>query len=226
MRYLVIPAHPDDGEFLCAGTVAKLTREGNEVFYCDITSGQKGIHASPKNAGAIREKEQLGAAKVLGVKKVIFLREMDGEVENTPKLRKKLVKVIREIKPDVIITFDPAHNYNNFFRLHPDHRRTAETVFDVLYPASGSGSYYPDLIKQGFKPHTIKEAWFFGTDNPTEFVDITKTIDKKLEALEQHKSQIEDLKQMKDRVIKWSSETGKKAKMKYAEGFRKVQLWR
>ncbi len=225
MRYLVIPPHPDDAEFVFGGTVAKLTGEGSEVFYCDITSGQRGINTSPKKAGEIREKEQLNAAKILGVKKVIFLREMDGEVENTPELRKKIVKVIREIKPDVVITFDPAHKYDNYARLHPDHRRTAETVFDTLYPAVGSGSYYPDLIKKGFKPHSVKEAWFFGSDNPTDYVDITKTIETKLQALREHKSQVKE-HEFEKRTRFWAEETGKKANMKYAEAFRKVQLWR
>ncbi|MBI2545124.1 MAG: PIG-L family deacetylase [Candidatus Aenigmarchaeota archaeon] len=226
MRYLVIPAHPDDGEFLCGGTVAKLAKEGNVVYYCNITSGQRGISGkSIKESAKIREAEQLNASKVLGVREVIFLGFMDGEVENTPKLRKKIVEVIRLVKPDVVMTFDPAHKYDNYARLHPDHRRTAETVFDVLYPAVGNDSYYPELIKKGFKPHTVKEAWFFGSDNPTDYIDITKTIKTKLQALREHKSQVKE-HEFEKRVMHWAGETGKKAKVKYAESFRKLKLWR
>ncbi len=226
MRVLAFSAHPDDLDFGCSGTVAKWTKEGREVYYCILTDGSKGklTKISDPKIIEIREKEQKNAAKVIGAKDVVFLREKDGELENTKELRKNLVKVIRKIKPDVVMCFDPANrSFDNFYRFHRDHRISGEVVFDAVYPDAGSDAFFPELTKE-YPPHKIKEAWFYATNNPNVFVDISETIDKKLEALKQHKSQITDFKDIEQRIKSWARKFGKKAKMKYAEGFRKVEL--
>ena len=226
MRVLVFSAHPDDLDFGCSGTVAKWTKEGREVHYCILTDGSKGKHIkiSDHELVRIREKEQKNAANVVGVKDIIFLREKDGELENTKELRKKLVKVIRTIRPDIVMCFDPANrSFDNFYRFHRDHRISSEIVFDAIYPAAGSEAFFPELTKK-YPPHKIKEAWFYATNNPNVFVDISKTIDKKIEALKQHKSQIKDFNEVEGRIKSWARKFGKRAKVKYAEGFRKVEL--
>ena len=182
--YLIFAAHPDDLDFTCAGTAAKMAGEGNRVVYCIITNGEKGIHkvGLPKaKMVAEREREQREASKVVGAERVIFLREKDGELENTKNLRRKLVRVIREIRPDVVLSFDPANVFfDSFPRYHRDHRMAAESVFDALYPAAGSKAFFPEIK---LKPHTIKEAWFYGTPRPNLWINISKTMDKKLKAL-------------------------------------------
>lgn len=223
--FLVFSAHPDDLDFACSGTVAKLRKEGNKVVYCIISNGEKGTHklkVSKKEIIRIREKEQKRSAKILGVKKVIFLNEKDGEVENTKALRRKLVRVIREIKPDIVLSSDPAvFAFDNFYRYHRDHRKAAEAVFDSLYPASGSEAFFPDLKK---KPHTIKEAWFFATDQPNFWIDISATIDKKIKALLSHQSQMTDQGKLKNMILSWAQAKGRRKKMRYAETFRKLKL--
>ncbi len=148
-RFLAIAAHPDDLDFTCAGTTAKLVKEGKEVFYLIISDGSKGSHKvklSPKNLAKIRQAEQKRAAKVLGVKNVFFLGLRDGDIENTKFLRKKIVQIIRKVKPEIILSFDPAsHSFDNPHRFHRDHRQTAEAVFDAIYPAAGSESVFPEL---------------------------------------------------------------------------------
>jgi len=225
-KILVFSAHPDDLDFGCSATVAKMTREGKEAVYCILTNGEKGIHKVKASRGkmtAMREKEQQEAAKVVGVNEVLFLRETDGDLENTKALRKKIVKVIRQVKPDVVFCFDPANlAFDSFGRFHRDHRVGAEAVFDAIYPATGSDAFFPELAKAGFSPHQILGAWFFGPDKPNVWIDITKTIDTKLEALRRHEGQIKDMKQMEKWIRKRARDAGRKKKMKYAEAFREL----
>src|SRR3990167_8253843 len=213
-KVLVFSPHPDDLDFSCSGAVAKWTKEGQEVYYCIISGGCKGNHktkVSEIELRRIRETEQKKAAEVVGAKKVIFLREKDGELENTKELRKKLVKVIREVKPDIVLSFDPANmNFDNFYRAHRDHRLGAEAVFDAIYPAANSEAFFPEIAKK-YPPHQIKELWFFASDQPNVYVDISQTIDKKTEALKQHQSQIKDFETTRELVRGWAKEMGKKS---------------
>lgn len=177
------------------------------------------------------KKEEEAAAKVLGAKKVHFLNEVDGEVENTKSLRKKIVKAVRRIKPDIILSFDPSSlQFESVYRSHRDHRMAAEAAFDALYPALGNSSFFPELIKQGFPPHKAKEVWFFATPRPDKFVDISKTMHLKIKALQCHKSQIADMREMERRVKERmllegiSANKARQGKMKYAEVFRVIAL--
>ena len=228
-KFLVISPHPDDLDFGCAGTIAKLTKEGNTVEELIVSDGSKGNHVvgfDGKKLAAIRKKEEEAAAKVLGAKKVHFLNEVDGEVENTKSLRKKIVKAVRRIKPDIILSFDPSSlQFESVYRSHRDHRMAAEAAFDALYPALGNSSFFPELVQQGFAPHKAKEIWFFATPRPNKFVDISKTMDLKIKALQCHKSQIADMKAMESRIKERArKEAKKKQKMKYVEVFRVIEL--
>ncbi|OGZ24906.1 MAG: hypothetical protein A2896_02140 [Candidatus Nealsonbacteria bacterium RIFCSPLOWO2_01_FULL_43_32] len=224
-KFLVFSAHPDDADFGCSGTVAQLVKEGNEVVYCIVSNGEKGTHKVKVSRQAIislREKEQRAAAGILGVKKVVFLNEKDGEVENTKALRKKIVKVIRQCRPDVVLSFDPVNLvFDNFRRYHRDHRQAAEAVFDAIFPAAGSDAFFKELK---IKPHTIKEAWFFASHSPNLWIDISKTINKKIEALLAHASQISSEKELRKKISGWAKETGQEKHLKYAEKFRKLEL--
>lgn len=223
-KFLIFSPHPDDSDFGCGGTAAKLAEEGKDVVLCVVTDGSKGVHysgLSTREIVPIREKEQKASARVLGIKKVVFLRAKDGEFENTRDLRKKIVKVIRHERPDVVLSLDPGNKtFDSFYRFHRDHRIVAETVFDAVYPEAGCDVFFPDLVRQGYKPHTIKQMWLMGTNNPDMFMDISSTLDKKIEALQQHKSQIPNMKSLAARIRERAKETGKKKKTKYAEEFR------
>ena len=174
-KVLVIAAHPDDVDFGCNGTMA-LWSEDKEIYYVICTSGDKGDDTgkSKKEIIETREKEQRDAAKVIGVKDVIFLREPDGELENTKELRAKFVEVIRKMKPDVLFTFDPANNkFDSVFKYHPDHRAIAIGVYDSIYPAIGNEHFFPELMKNGLKPYEIKELYFYGSDHPNTWIDVS-----------------------------------------------------
>lgn len=221
---MVISPHPDDLDFGCGGTIAKLAKEGNAIEELIVSDGSKGSHKvgfGGKKLASIREKEEQAAAKVLGAEKVHFLKEKDGEVENTRALQKKLVAALREIKPNVVLSSEPAHSFENMYRSHRDHRIVAEAVFDAIYPAAGNASFFPELLKKGLKPHFIDELWFFAPIEANKTVDISGTITQKIQALLCHKSQIMDVKTMEMR-IRERARTHKKGK--YTEKFRVLKL--
>lgn len=233
-KFLVISPHPDDSDFGASGCVAKLTQEGNDVEYLIVSDGSKGSHVvgfGGKKLVLIREKEQKAAAKAVGVTKVTFLRETDGEIENTPQLRKKLVKEIRRIKPDCVMSFDPSSlQFESVYRSHRDHRLVAEAVFDAIYPAVGNASFYPELIKLRLQPHQVQELWFFASPKPNKRIDITKTMGKKLAALRSHKSQMGDVKEFEKFIKKRCQTEAKKGAFRnkrdvlYAEAFRVINF--
>lgn len=223
-KFLVISPHPDDLDFACGGTIARLVKEGNRVEELIVSDGSKGSHKvgfGGAKLAAIREKEERAAAKVLGAGKVHFLRETDGELENTPQLRKRLVEIIRKVRPDVVLSSEPAHSFENMYRSHRDHRVAAEAVFDAIYPRVGNKSFFPELLQKGLKAHQIGEIWFYSSLKANKSVDISKTMGLKLKALACHKSQIADMKSIEKR-IKERARKGKKGR--YVETFRVLKL--
>jgi LmbE family N-acetylglucosaminyl deacetylase len=225
-KFLVFSPHPDDLDFGCAGTVAKLVSEGHGVVYCVITTGERGTHKikqTKEEMVAMREREQRAAAEAVGVNEVIFLRYADGDLEHTKEIRKHITKVIRQIRPNVILTLDPGNQrFDSFYRFHRDHRVAAEIVFDAIYPAVGSDAFFPELAQEDILPHQIDEVWFMGTDRPNYFVNITKTIGKKLEALRAHESQIKNMEEVEKRIRARARQAGRRKHMTYAENFRRL----
>lgn len=225
-KFLVFSAHPDDLDFGCAATTAKLTGEGNEVVYCILTNGEKGTHKwkqTREEMIAMREREQEAAGKVVGVEKVVFLRNTDGDLEHTKEVRREVTRVIRAQKPDIILSQDPAnHEFDNFYRFHRDHRITAEIVFDAIYPGVGSDAFFPELAQEDILPHQIEEVWFYGAAKPNHYVNVTKTLAKKIKALACHESQIRDMKEVEKRIKARARETGRKKGWTYGEAFRRL----
>jgi len=177
-RVMVISPHPDDVDFGCSGTIARWSRMGVDITYVICTSGDKGSdHPLDSEAlSALREQEQLAAAKVVGVGKVVFLRLKDGELENNREFRRILVRVLREHRPDVVLSMDPANNrFENAYVSHSDHRAAALAVFDAIYPAARNRNFFPELLEEGLLPHAVNRMYFFGTAEPNTWIDITET---------------------------------------------------
>jgi len=226
-KIMVISAHPDDLDFGCSGTIATLSKD-NKICYVICTSGEKGFknkELTDQEKMDTREKEQRDAAKVVGVSEAVFLRQKDGEVENTPQLRKEIVKQIRIFKPNVLFAQDPAmHKFDNFYRYHPDHRAVAHAVFDAVYPAVGNHLFFPELLKEGHHPHQLEEIYFFGTDSPNYWVDITPVLNLKIRALASHKSQIKDISQVEPFIKERCKAAANGQGMDYAECFRRLPI--
>jgi len=227
-RGMVVVAHPDDAEWGCAGTVAKWCAEGWDVVYVLCTDGSKGS-SDPEMTGErlikIREQEQRDAGKVLGLKDVVFLGYPDSYLEPTLDLRRDIVRAIRLHKPDVVIVSSPARDINAGYYLgHPDHFAAGEAALSAVYPAARDRMTFPELIKEGLEPHNVREVWVSGGgDNSDQFVDIEAYMDKAVEALKAHKSQV-DQEHAGDWFRQGRMETGKKVGMAFAEGFKRISL--
>jgi LmbE family N-acetylglucosaminyl deacetylase len=222
---MVIVAHPDDAEFTMAGTVAMWTKAGCRVTYVVCTDGNAGSHEpgmTREKLADIRRTEQRAACAVLGVSDVVFLGYDDGQLQPTLALRRDLVRVIRQYKPEVVLAGDPtAVFYDDDYINHPDHRAGAQAALDAVAPACAMPLLWPEVGA----PHRVRRIYIYGNDKPNEWVDITETIEQKIAALKQHASQMGDWDPTK-MIKQWGSETGKEKGLAYAERYRVITLER
>lgn len=225
-RVMVITAHPDDAEFGAGGTVARLVKEGKEVVYCVVTNGDKGSSdrsMTPERLAAIRQEEQRHAARVLGVDTVDFLGFPDCEVENTRESRMAVTAAIRRHRPDRLIIQHP-HRTKNLGASHRDHRTVAGIALDCVYPLARDHMAFPELLAQGLEPHKVREVYMMWWESPEVVVDITDTIDLKLEALACHASQLPDMAAVERRVRERAALLGRAAGYAYAEAFDRIVI--
>jgi LmbE family N-acetylglucosaminyl deacetylase len=218
---MFVAAHPDDPDFLAGGTVARLAKEGREVTYVIATNGNKGSAdrgVTSVQLTAIREAEQRRAARVLGVGHVQFLGYEDGELEDTRDLRRDVTRAIRRWQPDLIITLNPHRAYNNFPGWHRDHRIIGRVVLDCVYPLARDYLAFPELLPE-FEPHKVSEVYAIQWEQPRLVIDITDTMDVKLEAIRCHASQVGDFEAFEARMRNRAAILGKEKGFPYAEGF-------
>lgn len=196
-KILVILAHPDDPEFFCGATLARWAKAGHDIQYCLITNGNKGSDdptITPVALAELRRVEQEKAASIIGVRTIHHLGYDDGTLIPDLIVRKDVIRVIRSVKPDIVVgcdptNFFPSENYIN----HPDHRAAGEIALDAVFPASGNGMFFPELITdEGLQPHSVDEVWLSLTNQPNIKFDITDFFETKINALHEHKSQIGD----------------------------------
>ena len=230
-RVLVVSAHPDDPDFGAGGSIARLVDSGAEVVYVIVTDGsQGGEDPTQKDAElvAIREKEQRAAARVLGVKKVEFLGYKDGHLAPDLKLRRDIVRMIRKHKPELVITHIPGRVLDApMGGSHPDHLAVGEATMAAVYPDSRNPRAFRSLLKQGLEPHEVKEVWIPFWTSGEYLVDITPTLDRKIEALKKHKSQIAKPGRTWDFekfMRKRHRDLGKRGGYRYAESFKRITV--
>jgi LmbE family N-acetylglucosaminyl deacetylase len=191
---LIILAHPDDPEFFLGATIARWVKAGHRVKYCLLTHGEKGSADSAVGPGELskrRENEQRSAAAVLGVKDIRFLNYLDGNIIPDVNIRRDVVRVIREEKPDILVTCDPTNYFiNDVYINHPDHRAAGLLVVDAVFPAAGNPLYFPELLVENILPHTPKEVWLSLAAQPNVVLDVTDYWQLKIDALLKHSSQL------------------------------------
>ncbi len=221
-RVLVVAPHPDDAEIGCGGTVARLTRDGVEVYYVVATNGDKGTEdptLTNADLAATRDKEQRDAAAVLGVKEVTILQNGDGELVDGRELLGEITRQVRRIRPDIVLTTDP---FRTSFYIHRDHRITGMVTMDAVFPFARDRLHFPEHSEAGLLPHKTAEIYFWGPETPDVFVDISDTIEAKIEATKLHASQFGpgDM----DWVRSWAARNGEPRGMAYAEEFRRYGI--
>lgn len=190
-KALVIVAHPDDIDFGAAGTVATFTDHGVDVVYGLVTSGQAGepSHLSPEELAEVRQAEQTRAAAVVGVTELHWLGFPDGRVVADLTLRRELTRLIRTVKPDLVITQTPVRNLDRIYAAHPDHLATGEAAISAVYPDARNGHSFPELLAEGHEPHSVPRVWLMAGTEHNLHVDITDAADRKVAALLAHESQ-------------------------------------
>ncbi|WP_030451404.1 PIG-L deacetylase family protein [Herbidospora cretacea] len=226
---LVVTAHPDDIDFGGAGTVASLTDRGVQVVYLLATSGDAGgFDRAVDGVGMaeLRRAEQAAAAKHVGVADIRHLGYPDGAVEATLGLRKDIARVIRQVRPDLVITSTPERNYLRLGPSHPDHRAVGSATLDAVYPDARNPYAFPDLLaEEGLEAWTVREVWMIGSPTPNHWVDVTTTLDRKLAALRAHESQtghMEDLEGFVKGFLAANAQAGGLPEGTYAEAFHVV----
>ena len=222
-RVMVIAAHPDDPEFGCGGTIAKLAAQGKEITYVLLTSGDKGSHdpsIRPGQLARMREREQRAAADELGVKEVIFLRYPDGILENTLALRAQLAHIIRQHKPHILFAIDPWRHY----QLHPDHRAAGFAALDAVY-AAREWNIFAEQLMDDDPPWRVKQIYLFWTENADHWEDVSDTIDKRIAALTRHVSQVgTDTAKLDERIRERAAKVGEKYGFAYGEEFKLIKF--
>lgn len=227
-RVLVIAAHPDDVDFGSAGTVAIWTAAGIEVIYCIVTDGAAGAAAANVVLAELpqrRQAEQRKAAAEVGVSEVIFLDYGDGRLEVSYELRRDLSRVIRQVRPDRIVSQSPERNWERMRASHPDHLAAGEATLQAVYPDARNPYAHPELLAAGLEPHAVAEVWLMASPRADRFVDITGVMERKIAALTCHESQIADPLQLAEMVRGWAvatAEHGGLGSGRYAEAFQVI----
>ncbi|MCH7712821.1 MAG: PIG-L family deacetylase [Chloroflexi bacterium] len=228
-KALVVTPHPDDAEGGCGATMAKWIKEsGSEFIVVMCTNGDKGTsdrELQPAELAATREKEQREASGVLGVKDVVFLAHPDGGLEDDLEFRGQVVRLIRQHQPDTIFCIDP---YRSKSHTHRDHRMSGQVALDAAFTYAWSYLHFPEQISQeGLKPHRVERAFLWASESPDCFVELEEAnLELKAEALSRHVSQMHSrtTHDRMERIRRWSGETGEKAGVPFAEGFRRIQF--
>ena len=227
---LGVAAHADDLDYYAGGTMATFAGQGAKVYYLILTDSGKGSSdrsMTPENLRDIRREEQRHAAKLLGVTDVFFCDYPDGMLENTTAVKQDIVRIIRQVKPDVVVTLDPTVLYIPEQGLinHPDHRAAGQATLDATYPLARDHMTFPELLKDGYEPHNTPTVLLtsFDSDRANFAVDISDTIDQKFGALGAHTSQL-SVQDMKQTLRADASKAAAKYGCAYAESFIRIDV--
>ena len=231
-RALAVGAHPDDIEFGCGAALAKWAEAGCEVSLLVCTDGSKGTWDANADIAALvdrRQAEQSESARRLGATgEVRFLGEVDGELEVTMALRSRMAKIIRELRPDVVLGHDPWKRW----RLHPDHRASGFLCMDAVV-AARDPHFFPE---HGVAHHRPVELLLFECEAPDHVERVgTAHIEAKVQALFAHESQFvsthgisgeddgAEMAAFRARVVEKCRTAGRRAGLPHGEAFKRVE---
>ena len=228
-RAMVVCAHPDDAEIGAGGTTSLWARNGCEISYVVCTTGSSGSNDEAMTSEKIvdiRRREQADAADVIGVTNLVMLPYPDGMLETSREFLGDIVKAIRTYRPVVIFTHDPFR-FDGFN--HRDHRNTGMTVQDAVYPYARDHLHFPEQLEEGLEPHIVSDVFFWHADEPNVIVDITSSIDTRIDALSKHVSQVPGLSRQSgsDRGIRDRAKSVAEGfEFEYGEAFRRISARR
>jgi LmbE family N-acetylglucosaminyl deacetylase len=221
---LVIAAHPDDGDFGCAGYAAELAENGWDVYFLVCTNGAKGTtdrEMLRERLIALRREEQREACRRMGARDAFFLENEDGELVYDRSFLEQLVRFIRVLRPHTVLTHDPTDIIiRDSFINHPDHRAVGIAALDAVYPTARDHLNFPEHLAEGLEPHKVREVLLWSTNQPNFDADISERVDMKIHALTAHGSQFGGNQDFVNFAREsWKSEDGR-----YLERFRRIAL--
>jgi len=226
---LCVAAHPDDLEFSVGGSVAVWVSEGVKVYYLILTNGNKGSQdrtLKPVDIKNQRRKEQRKAGRILGVQKIFFCDFEDGALKVSQAVKFEITKMIRTVKPDLVVTMDPTMLYDvsSGYINHTDHRAAGQNTIDAVFPLARDHLSFPGLLSAGLEPHKVKTLLLINFTQNNYYIDISHVFDLKIRALLAHASQMPGLEADVILVRKFAESTGKSSNFDLAEGFLKIDL--
>jgi LmbE family N-acetylglucosaminyl deacetylase len=225
---MVIVAHPDDADFGPAATAARWIDDGSAGWLVCCTSGDAGGEdpdLDPMELATAREAEQRVAAEIVGYEGISFLHQPDGALANDLALREHLVREIRTFRPDAVLATDPeVVFYRDGGVNHADHRAAGMAAVDAVYPAARNPMAFPWLAKGGLALHIVRRLYLFWPNDPNVRVDVGATLDRKLDALRAHASQIKHPDRLEKRIREWAASEGEAIGVPAAEAFRLVVI--
>jgi LmbE family N-acetylglucosaminyl deacetylase len=226
-RALAVVAHPDDLEYGAASAVARWTAQGKTVDYLLLTRGEAGIDAlPPERTGPLREAEERRSAEVVGVRSVTFLDYRDGVVEYGLPLRQDIARIIRQQRPDILITLNHRLTFGGARLNMADHRWTGLAVLDAARDA-GNRWIFPELLREGLEPcDSVKMVMVSGSPRPTHAVDVTEFLGQGIASLKAHRAYIEHLGDFDPaRFLRENAAAvGKRFGARYAVGFEVIYI--
>jgi LmbE family N-acetylglucosaminyl deacetylase len=227
-RFMLIVAHPDDADFGPSATAARWIDEGSVGWLVCCTSGDQGGEdpdIDPFELAAVREREQRAAAEVTGYAGVSFLHQPDGALVNDLALRELLVREIRAFRPDAVLATDPEALFHlDGYINHTDHRAAGIAAVDAVYPAARNPMAFPSLARGGLAAHRVRRLYLFWSNQPNAWVDVTSTLERKIAALAEHRSQIQEPDKLAERIRSWAKEEGAAIGSPAAEALRLVVI--
>jgi len=228
-RALAVYAHPDDSEISAGGTLASWADAGCHVELLITTRGEKGTNDPDADLDALvalRRDETAAAAATLGVAAVHYLEYPDGDLEDDAGLRGAIVRHVRKVQPDIVLCPDPtAVFFGGSYYNHRDHRVTGFATLDAIAPAAGNPHYFPEHLREGLTVHHVRAVYLTGTLEPDTWVDIGATLERKLDALFCHASQLVETGDWFREFLRTSAEeAGRAAGVHYAESFRRLDF--
>lgn len=225
---MIISAHPDDPDFGAAGTLARLVDGGAKVTIVICTDGSEGGEdptVPDAELTRLRYAEQCAAARELGIDEVVFLGHPDGRLEPTLEFRKEITALLRRHQPELVLTHVPVINLNTpIGAYHPDHLAVGQATLAAVYPAARNPRAFRELLEEGLEPWRVKEVWIPTWDQGDFFVDISSTVDRKLAALRQHESQLQNWEDWEKNLRDRMKQIGEKSGYEYAEAFKRTKI--
>jgi LmbE family N-acetylglucosaminyl deacetylase len=233
-RVLAVGAHPDDIEFMAGGTLAHWAAAGAHVTYCIVTDGASGSrdpNMSNDRLVALRQEEQRAAAAAIGAQEVVFLGYPDGRLQHTLAVRFDIARVIRRVRPDVIISSDPTIRWRGSYINHPDHIAAADATLAAIMPTANTLLAAPELMAEGLEPHDVSEVYLTSWGEADTWIPLSEEdVERKLAALREHHTQLDDWDGA-PMVRDWLGRAAAEARehgidCEYAEGFVRIIMRR